>query len=173
MRLYRKVIPKIARDIVAQLCAQQLVEIEEGRKSEAELDLAAVMVEHMNAEEEVIREAKETLSRRGLGPERFSQVLRSIADVRHVKLGDESVEALLEQILEVLFASKNIAEIFGEDKEMRKLTKEIMDKYLAIPEELDKEARGRLKNIREGTPEWEIEYPRMVSQLKRQRKLAD
>ena len=38
-------------------------------------------------------------------------------------------------------------------------------------EELDKEARNRLKNLREGTPEWEIEYPRVVAALKRQKGL--
>ena len=41
-----------------------------------------------------------------------------------------------------------------------------------LDEELDKEARNRLKNLREGTPEWEIEYPRVVAALKRQKGLV-
>ena len=43
---------------------------------------------------------------------------------------------------------------------------------LAKPQSaFDREARNRLKNLREGTPEWEIEYPRVVAHLKRQKGL--
>ncbi len=171
MRLYRKVVPKIARDVIRTLNHAGQIEVEDGKLDEAELDLAAVMVEYLNSEDRVIKEAQDTLTRRGLSFERFAQVKKSIADVRGVKIGDDGLDFVLKQTLEALFASRNIAEVYAEDHEIRKVVKEIMDKYLSISEEIDKEARSRIKNIREGTPEWDIEYPRIVAQLKKQKGL--
>lgn len=172
MHLYRKIIPKIARDVIRTLDAKKFVEIEDGKSDEAELDLAAVMVEYLNLEDRINKEARETLSRRGLNQDRFPQVRKSLAELRGVKIGDEGIENVLAQLLEALFASKNIAEVFADDGELRKLIKETMTRYLMISEDIDKEARARLKNIREGSPEWEIEYPRVVAQLKQHRGVA-
>lgn len=171
MRLYRKIIPKIAREVVRTLHSKNEVEVEDGRMDEAELDLAAVMVEYMNEEERIVTEAKETMARRGLSHDRFAQVKKSLAEARGFKLGDDGMDFILNQMLEALFASRNIAEVYAADQDLRKFMKEVIDKYTAVDEDLDREARNRLKNLREGTPEWEIEYPRVVAHLKRQKGL--
>ena len=171
MRLYRKIIPKIAKDVIRTLSRKELIEIKISQIEEAELDIAAIMVEYQNSEDRVSIEAKDALSRRGIGFERYAQVKKSIADVRGLKIGADGIGHILDQILEGLFASKNIEEIFAEDHEIKKNVKEIMDKYMIVSEDLDLTVRRRLKNIKEGTPEWEIEYPRMVSQLRRQKGL--
>jgi hypothetical protein len=172
MRLYRKIIPKIAREVVRTLHSKSEIEVEDGKMDEAELDLAAVMVEYMNEEERIITEAKETMARRGLSQERFSQVKKSLAEARGFKIGDDGIEFVLDQMLEALFSSKNIAEVYSDDKELRLFMRTVFDKYTGVDEELDKEARNRLKNLREGTPEWEIEYPRVIAHLKRQKGLV-
>ena len=171
MRLYRKVIPKIARDIIYTLNNQEKIEVEEGKTQEAELDLAAIMVEHLNSEDRVIKEAREMLQRRGLGSDRFAQAKISVAQARNIKLGEAGIEFIQEQLLEMLFASKNIAEVYAEDNDLRVIMKEITHKYTSISEEVDQAARQRLKNLKEGTPEWDIEYPRVLAQIKKQRGL--
>ncbi len=171
MALIRKIIPKIARDLIKTLSTQEAIEVEDSKISEAELDIAAVMVAYLDAEEEVIREASDALSRLGMAKDRFVQLKARIAERRGVKLGEDGLEYLLEQILEALFASKNIEEIFASDEEMRTMIKASMDKFLKISDEIEAEARSRLKNIKEGTPEWDIEFPRMVAQVKRQKGL--
>jgi hypothetical protein len=172
MRLYRKIIPKIAREIVRTLHSKSEIEVEDGRMDEAELDLAAVMVEYMNEEEKLINETKETMARRGFSQDRFAQVKKSLAEARGFKLGDDGIDYVLAQMLEALFNSKNVAEVYADDKTLRLFFKQVFEKYTGVDEELDKEARSRLKNLREGTPEWEIEYPRVVAALKRQRGLV-
>ncbi len=172
MRLYRKIIPKIAREIIRTFHSKNEIEVEDGRMDEAELDLAAVMVEYMNEEERLVAEAKETMARRGFSQERFSQVKKSLAEARGFKLGEDGVEFVLNQMLEALFSSKNIAEVYADDKGLRVFMKTVFEKYMGVDEELDREARNRLKNLREGTPEWEIEYPRVVAALKRQKGLV-
>lgn len=169
MALYRKVIPKIARDVIRTLCSKQAIEVDESRMAEAELDLAAVMVAYLDAEEEVSREASETLVRLGMPKDRFSQMKQRFAERKGIKIGEEGLDYLLAQLMEALFASKNIEEIFADDAELRKIIRECITKALKVSEDVEQEARSRLKNVREGTPEWDIEYPRMIAQVKRQK----
>lgn len=171
MALYRKVIPKIARDVIRTLSTEEAIEVDEARMSEAELDLAAVMVGYIDAEEEISREAADTLIRLGMPKDRFSQMKLRFAERRGIKVGPDGIEFLLGQLLEALFQSKNIEEIYAEDTDLRKIIKECMNKSLKVSEEVEQEARARLKNIKEGTPEWDIEYPRMLAQVKRQKGL--
>ena len=172
MRLYRKIIPKMSKEIVARLRAEGDVEIEDTKLEEAELDVAAILVEYCNAEDRLNQETKDTLTRRGLSAERFAQVKRGLAEARSHKTGDEGAEYVINQRLEALMHSRNIEEVFAEDHEMRKKITESMRKYLGIDEEIDREARSRLKNLREGSAEWDIEYEKVVSQLKRAKGLG-
>lgn len=171
MALYRKVIPKIARDVIRTLVSSKAIEVEESRLSEAELDLAAVMVGYLDEEEEISREAADTVARLGLPKERFSQMKQKLAERKGIKIGDEGHDFLLGQLMEALFASKNIEEVFAEDNELRKIMHDCMSKAMQVSDEIAQEAKSRLKNVREGTPEWDIEYPRMVAQVKRQKGL--
>lgn len=171
MRLYRKIIPKIAKDSIRLLTTAGLIELEEDKTEEAELDLAAVMVEYLDADERLTEQARDLLSRRGLGIDRFAQAKKTLADAKNFKIGEEALDYILGQLSEALLASKNIEEVFGDDPELRKTIRQAMDKYASIPESLDKEARARLKNLKEGSPEWDIEYPRVIAQLKRQKGL--
>ena len=172
MNLYRKIIPKIARDALRALYAKKWIEIEDGKQDEAELDLAAIMVEYLNTEEQITKEAKELMARRGLAADRLAQAKKSVAEARKVKVGEEGLDYVLEQLVEGLFASKNIAEVFAEDHELRKCIHEVITKYASISEDIDKEARSRIRNLREGSPEWDIEYPRIIAQIKRQKGLS-
>ncbi|MCP4501948.1 MAG: DUF507 family protein [Deltaproteobacteria bacterium] len=169
MRLYRKIIPKIAREVIRTLHSRQEIEIEDGRMDEAELDLAAVMVEYMNQDERIVTEARETMARRGFSNDRFAQVKKSLSEARGFKMGEEGREYVVGQLLDGLFNSKHVAEIYSEDNDLRKFITEVLNKYTSVDEELDREARNRMKNLREGTPEWDIEYPRTVAALKRQK----
>lgn len=171
MHLYRKIIPKIAKDIVRTLNSKGDILVPDGQLDEAELDLAAVMVERCNAEDRITTEAKDAIARRGLPQERFAQVKKGLADARGFKMGDDGLEDLINQMIEALFVSKNVEEVFAEDTTLRKFIKETFVKYLSVDEDLDREARNRLKNLREGTLEWDIEYERTVTQLKRQKGL--
>jgi hypothetical protein len=171
MALYRKIIPKIARDVIRTLCSKQAIVVDESRMSEAELDLAAVIVGHLDTEEEISREAADTLVRLGMPKDRFIQMKQRFAERRGIKIGEDGLDYLLGQLVEALFASKNIEEIFADDLELRKIIKECINKALKVSEDVEQEARTRLKNIREGTAEWDIEYPRMIAQVKRQKGL--
>lgn len=169
MRLYRRIIPKMSKEIIAKLRGDGDVEIDDQKLEEAELDVAAILVEYCNAEDRLNQETRDALTRKGLSAERFAQVKRGLAEAKHHKTGEEGAEYVIGQMLEALMHSRNVEEVFAEDHEMRKKITDSMRKYLGIDEEIDREARSRLKNLREGSADWDMEYERIVAQLKRAR----
>jgi uncharacterized protein len=172
MRIYRKVIPKIAKDVIRSLLANRAIEVEDGRRDEAELDVAGVLVDYLNSLDRLKTDAQETLVRHSLPQEMLGRVKRSLAETRKIITGEGAKEHVVNLVIQGLFESKNIEEVFAEDTEIRKMVNEAMNKYMGVDEELDREVRGRLKNLREGTAEWEIEYGRLIEQM-RHTKMAD
>lgn len=171
MKIYRKVIPKISKDVVRSLLANRAIEVEDGRRDEAELDVAGVVVEYLNALDQINADAHDALQRHNLPLETLGRIKRSLAENRRVAVGENALEYVIDRIIESLFNSKNIEEVFAEDLELRGMVQESIRKYLGVDEELDREVRGRLKNLREGTSEWEIEYGRLIDQMRHSKAL--
>jgi hypothetical protein len=171
MRLYPKLVPIIAREIIQKLTQENDIEVEPIRVSDAELDLAAIMREYLLSEDRVNQAAREALERRGYDASKFSQVKREMADVRGFKLGEDGIEFVINQMLEFLLVSRNVEEVFSDDHQMRPKILQIMKRHLDIEEEIDREARGRLKHLQEGTSAFEIEYQKQLDQIRRARGL--
>ncbi|MBL8937714.1 MAG: DUF507 family protein [Archangium sp.] len=171
MRLYPKLVPIIAREIIDRLAKEKDIEVEAIRMADAELDMAAIMREYLANEERVNQATREALERRGYDFSKFNQVKREMADVRGFKLGDDGVEFLINQMLEFLLISRNVEEVFADDTQMRPKILQVMKKHLDIDDEIDREARGRLKHLQEGTSAYEIEYQKTLEQIRRARGL--
>lgn len=171
MRLYPKLVPIIAREIIQRLMQENDVEVEAIRVADAELDMAAIMREYLANEERVNQATREALERRGYDFSKFNQVKREMADVRGFKLGEEGIEFLINQMLEFLLISRNIEEVFADDNGMRPKILSVMKKHLDVDEDIDREAKGRLKHLQEGTSAYEIEYQKSLEQIRRARGL--
>ena len=171
MRLYPKVIPTIAREVVSALMQDGDVEVETLRIADAEMDMTAVMKEYLAAEERVNAATREALERRGYDHSRFNQVKREMADVRGFKMGDEGIEFVIDQMIEQVLISRNVEEVFTEDNVLRKKIFGIFKRHLDVDDEIDREARARLKHLQEGTSAFEIEYQKTVELLRRSRGL--
>ncbi len=171
MRLYPKVIPIIAREVVQRLMQDGDVEVETMRIADAEMDLSAIMREYLAAEERVNQATREALERRGYDASKFNQVKREMADVRGFKMGDEGIEYCINQMLEFLLISRNVEEVFSADTVMRSKIFQAMKKHLDVDDEIDREARGRLKHLQEGTSAFEVEYNKTIEQIRRARGL--
>ena len=171
MRLYPKVIPTIAREVVQTLMQDGDVEVETMRIADAEMDMASVMKEYLASEERVNAATREALERRGYDHSRFNQVKREMADVRGFKMGDEGVEYVTDQMIQFLLVSRNVEEVFAEDHALRKKIFGIFKRHLDVDDEIDREARARLKHLQEGTSAWDVEYQKTIDLLRRSRGL--
>jgi hypothetical protein len=94
-----------------------------------------------------------------------------MADVRGFKMGDEGIEYVINQMIEFLLISRNIEEVYAADNVLRQKIFAIMKKHLDVDEEIDREARTRLKHLQEGTSAFDIEYNKTIDQIRRARGL--
>ena len=68
--------------------------------------------------------------------------------------------------------SPHIEEIFAEDTVLRKRMADVLKKHMLVDQELDEEVRRKIRNLEEGTATWEVEYGKVLDQLKRNRGLG-
>ena len=92
-----------------------------------------------------------------------------VAEQKHVKIGEDAIDYLLDQLLEILMHSSNVDEVFAQDHVLRLRMREPLRKQFAAEDQMDQEVRGRLKHVQEGTQIWEVEYRRMMDDIKRRK----
>jgi hypothetical protein len=155
MRLYSGKIPSIATEVVRTLVAANDIESESPR--EVEGDIAAVLTQYLGDEREVNDRAKDILERTGKPQSDLSRVRQLVADEKGIKVGDDALDYLLD----------HVDEVYVEDVELRRKMASIFKKHMAADSKVDAEVRAQLKHVKEGTRQWEIEYARVLDQVRR------
>jgi hypothetical protein len=170
MRLYSTKVSPIASEVVRVLVASGDIEAEAPREVEA--DVAAVLSNYLAQEREVNDEAKNMLERTGRSQSDFGRVRDQVAGQKGIKVGDDMLDFLLDQVVEIFHHSSNVDEIFCEDVELRRKMAPVFKKHMAADDMLDGEVRQQMKHLTEGTRTWDIEYARVMDQMKKKRGLA-
>jgi len=169
MRLYSGKIPSIAAEIVKGLVEAGDIAVID--KTEAEMDAQAVLKEYLRLDREITDKTKDALQKKGLPYEQFGKVKRSLAHEKGLGLGEDSLEWMTSQMIESFMQSPHIDEIFVEDSVLRKRMADVLKKHMLVDQELDEEVRRKIRNLEEGTATWEVEYSKVLDQLKRNRGL--
>ena len=170
MRLFAGKIPIIASEIVLKLTSEN--DIEAPAAMEVQADLESVLKEYIRQERRVVDEAKTRMETRGLGFSELNKMKSQVAREGRVSIGEDALPYILEQILEILFHSSHVDEIFSEDSVLRTKITQILRRHMDVEQELDREVRGKIKNLDEGTAAFETEYARVMDQLKRNKRLT-
>jgi hypothetical protein len=170
MRLFSGKIPTIASEIVLKLTSEN--DIEAPAATEVQADIESVLKEYLRQERRVVDEAKLRMETRGLGYGELNKMKGQVAREGKIPTGDDTLPYILEQILEILFHSNHVEEIFADDNVLRKKITAILRRHMDVEQELDREVRGKIKNLDEGTAAFETEYARVMDQLKRNKKLT-
>lgn len=169
MRLYANHVPKIAPEIVRALVAASQIETE--RLAEVIKDVEAVLKSYLETEKDVNERTRELLQRTNRGQEEYNKVRQQIAESKGIRVGDETLDHLLDQVLEMLMHSGNVEEVFGADVELRRTMIPIFKKYMAEDDTVDAEVRAQLKHVKEGTRDYDVEHARILEQVRRKRGL--
>ena len=169
MRLYSGKIPTIATDVVKALTESGDIAVVD--RGEAEMDAQAVLKEYLRLDREITEKTKDILQKKGLPYEQFGKVKRTLAHEKGLGLGEEGLEWMTSQMIESFMQSPHVDEIFAEDTVLRKRMADVLKKHMQVDEELDEEVRCKIKNLEEGTATWEIEYQKVLDQMKRNRGL--
>ena len=165
MKLYSGKVPQVAGEIVRSLADSGDIEV--SNAGEAQLDVEAVLKEYLRMDRELTDKAKDVLDQKKLPYGQFGKVKRSLAEEREFGIGDEATLWIANQVMETFMHSAHVEEVFADDITLRKKMRDILKKHMAVDEELDEEVRRRIKNLAEGTQTWEIEYAKVMEQMKR------
>lgn len=169
MWLHRAKIPQIAGDMVRALVQGGDIECESPK--EVQIDIESVLSQYVHDEQEVSDRARDLVASRGLPGSELGRMKKLVADQKHIRLGEESIDYLLDQLVEILMHSANVDEVYAEDHVLRLRMREPLRKQFANEAQLEEEVRGQLKHVQEGTQMWEVEYRRMMEEIKRRKGL--
>ncbi len=170
MRLFSGKIPVISEEIVRTLNAEGDIETEQPK--EVTLDVESVLKEYLRFERMVSDEAKNRLEARALPYAQLGKLKQQVAKEKGAPQSEDILPYLLDQILHMLFHSKNVDEVYAEDSDLRKKVTVILKRHMDVGGELDQEVRSKIKNLEEGTASFEIEYQRVMNEMKRKKGLA-
>ena len=170
MRLYHGQVPVIAEEMLRMLLRNEELEVAEENIEEAQLDIESVLREFIRMDRELTDRARDVVAQSG-GQQSIGRVKRQLAKEKQFKVGDDAVAYIIDQLIETFLHSYFVEEVFAEDNEIRKRLAPILKKYTQVEEELDQEVRTKIKNIEEGSAVWDIEYQKVMDNLKRKKKL--
>lgn len=173
MRIYRERMPSIAHAIADALIDGEMIEVESSMREEVELDLESVLKEYRRTDRELSDRARDLVAMRNLDYSYTHKIKGQLAREKGFGLGDEAIEWIAGQMIEMLLQSANVEEVFGEDHDLRRLIAPILRRELGMESKLDREVRKRIKNMAEGTSEFDIEYQKTMERLREAKKLSD
>lgn len=166
MRLYSSRVPLITKELVQALIDGELIEVSADNLAEVELDVESVLKEYLRSERALTEEAKDLAHTRGLDYSAHQKIKRTLAEKRRFGLFEESVGYIANQLIETLLHTRHVEEIFGEDNDLRLAMLPTLRKHMASGDQLDAEVRKRIKNLEEGTADWEIRYAQTLERLR-------
>lgn len=169
MRLHSAKVPAIAAEILKGLLDAKDIETE--APAEVKADVEAVLEQYIRDEQAATERAKDLLASRGLPQTEFQRVRKLAAEEKGIKIGEDAIDYVLDQLVEMLMHSANVDEVYAEDYELRRKMREPLRRQVAEEQAFEQEVRGQLKHVQEGTGLWEIEYRRMMEDLRRRKGL--
>jgi uncharacterized protein len=170
MRLYGAKVSPLANDVVRTLVTSK--DIETDAQREVVADVESVLKSYLDTERVVDEKTRELLQRTGRGTGEFARVRQQVAEHHGIKVGDDALDYLLDQVVEMLMHSSHVEEVFSEDIELRRKMAPIFRRHMAADAELEAEVRAQLRHVREGTAQWDIEHARVLEAVKRKRGLS-
>ena len=172
MKIYLRMVPRISEEIVRMLAHDKDIIVANDNIDEASMDVSAVLRSYVEEEKKLNDEAKEQMDRRGMGQKDFPRIRDALAKQRDFKIGDEGIDFVIDQVIEMFMYSANVDEVFAEDHTIRKKVFDILKRFLDVDETIDRQARDRLKNLQEGTRDWDIAYEKEIAKLKQTKGLV-
>jgi len=167
MRLHNSRVGQIKREIIDTLLAKELVEIEADARNEVELDVESVLKEYIRTDRKLTDDAKDLASQRGLDYTQHQKIKKQMAEKQRFGIHDEAVAYLANQLIETLLHTGHVSEVFAEDHELRAAIAPVLKRHMSANDPLDEEVRKQIKNLQEGTQDWEIRYQQQMERIRR------
>jgi hypothetical protein len=166
MQLHRGQLPALSRSMVKALTDAGDLEVSNAR--EVERDLESVLNGYLNDLDRVLARARDLVQQRGLPQGEFARIKKLCAEQAGIKVDDDALDYLLDQLVQMLMRSDSVDEVFTEDHALKRRMRGFLRAEEEVEREIEAEVRTHLKHV-EGSRVWEIEYERMKAEIKRRR----
>ena len=172
MKLYRARVAPIARAIVERLCTENDIDVAAENREEAERDIVAILETYMRDDQKLQDDARELLERRGLSYDQLGKMRRELADTRGHPTNNEIEKYLSRQIVENFMISHFVEEVFSDDRDIQKKVLDVIRSLDVDENKLRLEARERIKNVKEGSVEFEEAMNRAMREVRKRHGLV-
>jgi len=160
-------IPQISRDIVRTIVGSR--SIETSAVHEVERDMESVLEQYVRDEREISEKASALARSRNLSGTEVGRIKKDLARERKIELGEDAIDYLLDQMVEMLMMSGAVDEVYAEDYELKRQMRDPLRKEYSAGDAVEAEVRTRMKHVQEGSSLWEVEYQRLREEVKRRR----
>ena len=168
MRLYHGQVASVAQEIARKLSGEEDLEVEAENVVEVEQDIQSVLKEYIRLDRELNDRARDIQSSEGGS---FGRIKSRLARKKGVDVQEDPIGYIIDQLIDIFFHSHYVNEVFSDDRTLRRKMKPILESYMTVQEELDEEVRDKIKNLEEGSRDWEVEYEKVMGRLKRNKNL--
>jgi hypothetical protein len=167
MKLYRTRIPEIAKKVLEELVKDEAIDVLPENRAEAELDLVAIMEEYLRRDNDLRNSVREHMSAGGIPYDKYGKVRTAMAQERTHPTGNEVERYLARQFVENFMISRFIDEVYGEDAELMRRVRGIITEFDVDERAIRDEAREKVKNLEEGTVDYEIALTNAIKEVKK------
>lgn len=171
MKLYRSKVPVIAQETIDTLVRDGDIEVAFENLEEARKDLAAIMEEYLRRDNDFRNRVRDDMAAANIPYDQYGRTRTRIADELGHPLGDDVERFLARQFVENMMISHFVDEVFTEDKDLYKKVIEILRGHHVDEAAIRAEAQERIKNVREGTVEFEVAMQGAIKEIKKRRGL--
>jgi hypothetical protein len=171
MKLYRARVAPIAAATLKALLDDGDIEV--NNREEAEKDLVAIMGEYLRRDDELRTRVKDQMARKNLPYGEGGKVRKALAEEMEHPVGDDVFRFLSRQFVENLMISRFVDEVFAEDAVLYKKVMEVLKSFDVDEDALRTEAAEKVKNVQQGTVEYEIALSDAMRDVKKRKGLLD
>ena len=71
----------------------------------------------------------------------------------------------------MLYHTSHVEEVWADNNDIRRISRNVINKYSTIDNEVDVEVRKRIKNLSEGSLAWDTKYNQVLEEIRRSKGL--
>lgn len=191
MRLYTKQIHSLTNDIVRVLTEENEVieiakreELEEDDKSrrpshdrygeenstlmiaEFRQTISDVLRTYIKIDQELTHLARLDVERRKDDPSMIYSEKRRLAKQRNFGMNDDAPSWIVSQLIEQLFHTKSVEEVYAQDKDIYELLIPLIREKMSTQQNLQQEVEQRIKRLEKSSENWEDLFFQVNQRLK-------
>ena len=161
---------QIAAAVVDTLCDEDAIDVAMENRSEAKQDIISIMEEYLRRDNDLRSRVREGMSDRAIGFENYGKERSRLAEEWKHPVGEEVGKFLARQIVENFMISRFVAEVYLDDGPIWRRVVDILRSFDVNEDDL-REGEVLIKNLRDGTVDYEIAFEKALRDVKKKKGL--